>query len=690
MKSIDTYLLSLAACALLAASARAQGADDCATATSISGFGSFAFNTAGATDSTQQSSSCPVAHVDVWFSWTAPATQTMTLTTCGNTLVDTILSVYAGSGCPASGTQLTCNDDSCGQQSSLSFNATVGNTYLIQVGSWMPGLSFAATFDLSPAIVSCGASIGPDVITGDITSISNATAAGGLDAFTLGTTSCNIGTMLVSWQGPNPLHPVIAETAYKYKVVDGAGRFEQVGIGWLKHGFAADTGSLCCPCQNPGNNQFLGIGCSDPYSAGQAAAQSTLTPRWQVNPHTGVFPYPGSNPAWSGTTARRTEIALSELEPSGGTTRYYAECTYITQDDAQAGNGNNNASYKELSVTGGPTNYTFATTGPVTIMQPAIHQWPVLEPGVKLSSVQVAGDGLVYVGSHATSLGAGVYHYEFAVHNMNADRAIGSFSVPIPAGANVTNVGFHDVTYRNGDGDANVSQSSTDWPATIAGGSITWACETQAQNANANAIRWQGTYNFRFDADVAPQTGLVTFGLWKPGTPASESVAADVPAFGSPTSAVCFGDGSGGACPCANSSSVGSNSGCLNSLGTAGALTWSGNASVSLDTFVLQGSGMTSGTVLYFQGTTAIAGGAGTAFGDGLRCAGGTVIRLAVKTNVAGASQYPQVGDASISLSGSIVLGAARVYQCWYRDSAAFCQADTFNLTNAVRATWQP
>ncbi len=272
------------------------------------------------------------------------------------------------------------------------------------------GTTFSGTFTLTPTVATCGSSVGPDVITGDITSIFNATASGGLDAFTLGTTSCNIGTALVSWQGPNPLHPVIAETAYKYKVVDGAGRFEQIGIGWLKHGFAADTGSLCCTCQNPGNNQWLGIGCSDPYSASQAAAQSTLTPRWQVNAHTGVFPYPGSNPPFSGTTARRTEIALSDLEPSGGTTHYYAECTYVTQDDAQAGNGNNNASWKELAVTGGPTNYTFATSGSVHRMQPAITAWPALEPGVKLASVQVAGDGLVLVGSHATNLGGGQYH----------------------------------------------------------------------------------------------------------------------------------------------------------------------------------------------------------------------------------------------------------------------------------------
>ena len=42
---------------------------------------------------------------------------------------------------------------------------------------------------------------------------------------------------------------------------------------------------------------------------------------------------------------------------------------------------------------------------------------------------------------------------------------------------------------------------------------------------------------------------------------------------------------------------------------------------------------MPSSSALYFQGTMELAGGLGTAFGDGLRCAGGSVIRLGTKGN---------------------------------------------------------
>ncbi len=153
----------------------------------------------------------------------------------------------------------------------------------------------------------------------------------------------------------------------------------------------------------------------------------------------------------------------------------------------------------------------------------------------------------------------------------------------------------------------------------------------------------------------------------------------------------CFGDGSGTACPCGNAG-LGGN-GCANSSHPNGAnLTASGTASISADTLVIQGSGMSSvGGVLYFQGTGQQAGGAGLAFGDGLFCAGGTIVRLGVKFNVGGASQFPGVGDPSLSIQGLVTIpGTVQNYQGWYRDSTAFCTPATFNLTNGVTATWGP
>src|SRR5690606_10181682 len=119
-----------------------------------------------------------------------------------------------------------------------------------------------------------------------------------------------------------------------------------------------------------------------------------------------------------------------------------------------------------------------------------------------------------------------------------------------------------------------------------------------------------------------------------------------------PPVSFCPGDGSGSACPCANHSAPGANEGCLNSLAIGGKLTGSGTSSLAADTLLLSGAQMPSSSALYFQGTTQQSSGAGAAFGDGKRCAGGSTIRLKTLTNTGGASSYPQVGDPSVSVRG--------------------------------------
>jgi len=151
---------------------------------------------------------------------------------------------------------------------------------------------------------------------------------------------------------------------------------------------------------------------------------------------------------------------------------------------------------------------------------------------------------------------------------------------------------------------------------------------------------------------------------------------------------ICFGDGSGTACPCGNSGAPGN--GCASSVNANGArLSTSGLSSLTADSLVLHGSGMPDSSALYFQGTNAFAWGAGSAFGDGLRCAGGAVIRLRAVENVAGASQYPRPGDPPIT-AFQWVGPSTNIYQVWYRNAASFCTSSTFNLTNAVIVWWGP
>ena len=152
----------------------------------------------------------------------------------------------------------------------------------------------------------------------------------------------------------------------------------------------------------------------------------------------------------------------------------------------------------------------------------------------------------------------------------------------------------------------------------------------------------------------------------------------------------CFGDGSGTPCPCGNSGASGR--GCANSIDATGARVIAvGRASVANDSLSLRGYGMPNSSALYFQGTTQAGGTAGTVFGDGLRCVAGSVIRLGTKTNASNTSRYPEPGDPSVSVRGVIPgAGGTRHYQIWYRNAAAYCTADTFNLTNGVSVAWTP
>jgi YVTN family beta-propeller protein len=155
----------------------------------------------------------------------------------------------------------------------------------------------------------------------------------------------------------------------------------------------------------------------------------------------------------------------------------------------------------------------------------------------------------------------------------------------------------------------------------------------------------------------------------------------------SPYSSFCSGDGSGTACPCGNAGAAGQ--GCANSINPSGArLSAVGGSSIATDSMQLRGSGMPNAAALYFQGTAQSSGGLGSTFGDGLRCAAGTIVRLGTKTNAAGTSRYPETGDASISVRGLVTTPGTRTYQVWYRNSASFCTPATFNLSNGVQIAW--
>lgn len=386
-------------------------------------------------------------------------------------------------------------------------------------------------------------SMGPDVIVGVLShdSVSNYNSAGGVEAFSMGTTSCNLGNVNLNWiDQPSNMHPVIGQNIFRMKPVNGSRRFEQLGQSWLKHGFFALSDNACCASCAGTSGNALGVGCSDPYSSGRNGGQGSLGPKWQVNPTTGVHTHPVANPGFSGSVARRCQAKIADLEVSNGSgdvnaTRYFGEAQYIAADDAAAGHKNNNASYRPLSVSGSGTAWSFTAIGTTQREQSGIRAWKDTDPTVSEADIVTQEDGgmtaLVIVAAQATNLGGGIYHYEYAVQNLNSDRSIGSVSIPIRPDANITNIEFRDVDYHDGDGPGNVNYDGTDWPPVVANSSVTWSTEDFSVNASANALRWGTLYNFRFDADVAPWAGkgTVTLGYFKPGTGTSATVQTVTP-----------------------------------------------------------------------------------------------------------------------------------------------------------------
>jgi hypothetical protein len=159
--------------------------------------------------------------------------------------------------------------------------------------------------------------------------------------------------------------------------------------------------------------------------------------------------------------------------------------------------------------------------------------------------------------------------------------------------------------------------------------------------------------------------------------------------------------GSGGvsACPCSNPPS-GAGRGCDNSSSSGGAvLSASGSACLATDSLVFSTTGENpAATSILLQGDALLP--AGLVFGQGVRCAGGTLKRMYAKTAVSGSISAPDfgAGDPTVSarsaqLGFSIQPRQPCYYLVYYRDPAVLggCPAtSTFNATQTGSVTYWP
>ena len=367
-------------------------------------------------------------------------------------------------------------------------------------------------------------STGADVIVGDVGSdIVRWGEVGGITAYSLSTDSCNEGDEPLPWIAVTNQHPVIAQNMYRLK----DGRFEQIGMSWLKHGFAALALDLCSgDCLDPIDPALLGVGCSDPYSALLNGDQEGfemvggLGPRFEVDAATGDFSFPYTDQGLGGDAIyKRLQVHNDDLDAGlNPGALYFIEGQYITAADALAGNDDNNASYRQVEVDG---ELDLDAVAPTVREQAAILAWPAADPSVGVNFIDVAGDGRFILANRARHTPEGRWLYEYALYNMNSHRSAGAFTVPMNPDTVVDATGFHDVDYHSGE-----PFDGTDWPATVGADTVSWATTDFATDPNANALRWGTLYNFRLDASHPPGPANIEIGLFRPGLPEQLMVAA--------------------------------------------------------------------------------------------------------------------------------------------------------------------
>jgi len=212
------------------------------------------------------------------------------------------------------------------------------------------------------------------------------------------------------------------------------------------------------------------------------------------------------------------------------------------------------------------------------------------------------------------------------------------------------------------DGDGDFERQSVE-PASMDQDYQTLLFITAAEDCNGNGIP--------DDLDIADGTSL----------DGDQDGVPDECGAGTP---FCFGDGTGTICPCGNFG--GTNEGCQNSSGQGGVLFSTGSPSISMDDLGFDVVQLPANKPsLLFAGPNLLA--PGILFGDGLRCTGGQLARLGVRTSSAtGTANWAP----SLAGLGGWSSGDTRYFQVWFRDPVGGACGQGFNTSAGVQVDFIP
>lgn len=312
------------------------------------------------------------------------------------------------------------------------------------------------------------------------------------------------------------------------------GRFMQISDwSYCKHAFLSlnDPGS-CGSCANGTSAETMYVGCSDVYTNGNNGSRTYLGPPSEINPWLGTWEATGSyfdawtpgNPAdgIKGNTPafdaveRRVIIKESSLGGSVSSGLFFQ--IHVIHEGEPIENRGNNTMSRGITVTWNGTSWSTATSGASTYGS-ILSRWT----GSTMQIGQNGGgawnntdDGRFAVAVKVTGPTNGLWHYEYAVHNLDNSRGGSAFRLPICAGTRILNAGFRDIDQN----------ALNDWTMSVGGGQVSWSAPV------GNAHNWNTIYNVWFDSDAAPVAGNMTIDQAAIGPGAlTVSVGTSVPGY---------------------------------------------------------------------------------------------------------------------------------------------------------------